>query len=70
MQPQARDRYSDLEANEDAGRMGSAIVALASMEGQVKQTLDAPGVSVIQFPFHIDVGRVLRHMTNEAEMSG
>ena len=50
--------------------MGSAIVALASMEGQVKQTLDAPGVSVIQFPFHIDVGRVLRHMTNEAEMSG
>jgi hypothetical protein len=50
--------------------MGSAIVALASMGGQVKQTLEAPGVAIVQFPFHIDFGRVLRHMTNEREMSG
>ena len=46
------------------------IVSLASMENQVKQTCDASGVSVIQYPFYLDFGRELWHMTHEREMSG
>jgi hypothetical protein len=35
----------------------TAIVSLASMESQVKQTCDASGVSVIQYPFYLCFGR-------------
>jgi hypothetical protein len=46
------------------------FVSLSSMEGQVKQMLDAEGVKVIQYPFYLDFGRELWHMTHEREMSG
>jgi hypothetical protein len=46
------------------------FVSIASMEGQVKQTLDASGVGVITYPFYLDFGRELWHMTHEREMSG
>jgi hypothetical protein len=46
------------------------IVSIVSMETQVKQTCDASGVSVIQYPFYLDFGRELWHMTHEREMSG
>jgi hypothetical protein len=46
------------------------FVSIVSMEGQVKQTLDASGVSVIQYPFYLCFGRELWHMTHEREMSG
>ena len=46
------------------------IVSLTSMESQVKQTCDASGVSVIQYPFYLCFGRELWHMTHEREMSG
>ena len=46
------------------------FVSISSMEGQVKQTLDAVGVSVIQYPFYLDFGRELWHMTHQVEMSG
>jgi hypothetical protein len=48
----------------------SQFVSLASMESQVKQTCDAAGVSVITYPFYLDFGRELWHMTHEREMSG
>jgi hypothetical protein len=48
----------------------SQFVSIASMETQVKQTLDAAGVSVIQYPFYLSFGRELWHMTHEREMSG
>jgi len=51
-------------------RMGAQTAAIVSMEGQVKQTLDASGVSVIQYPFYLCFGRELWHMTHEREMSG
>jgi hypothetical protein len=46
------------------------FVSLASMESQVKQTCDASGVSVIQYPFYLCFGRELWHITHEREMSG
>lgn len=46
------------------------FVSLASMENQVKQTCDAAGVSVIQYPFYLCFGREMWHMTHENEMSG
>ncbi|MCX6844145.1 MAG: hypothetical protein NTX53_17920 [candidate division WOR-3 bacterium] len=46
------------------------IVSIVSMEIQVKQTCDAAGVSVIQYPFYLDFGRELWHITHETEMSG
>jgi len=46
------------------------IVSLTSMESQVKQTCDASGVSVIQYPFYLCFGRELWHMTHQNEMSG
>jgi len=46
------------------------IVSLVSMESQVKQTCDASGVSVIEYPFYLDFGRELWHITHETEMSG
>jgi hypothetical protein len=46
------------------------FVSIASMEGQVKQTLDASGVSVIQYPFYLCFGREMWHMTHQREMSG
>ena len=46
------------------------IVSIVSMELQVKQTCDASGVSVIQYPFYLDFGRELWHITHETEMSG
>ncbi len=48
----------------------SQFVSIVSMEGQVKQTLDAAGVAVITYPFYLDFGRELWHMTHEREMSG
>ena len=38
-------------------RMGNAIVALASMENQVKQVCDGSGVPTIQYPFYLCFGR-------------
>jgi hypothetical protein len=49
--------------------MGSVVVALASMEQQVKQTCDASGVSVIQYPFYLCFGREMWAMIRR-EMSG
>jgi hypothetical protein len=46
------------------------IVSLVSMEIQVKQVCDLSGVSVIQYPFYLDFGRELWHITHETEMSG
>jgi hypothetical protein len=46
------------------------IVSIVSMELQVKQTCDASGVSVIHYPFYLDFGRELWHITHETEMSG
>jgi hypothetical protein len=46
------------------------FVSIVSMESQVKQTLDASGVSVIQYPFYLCFGREMWHMTHENEMSG
>jgi len=46
------------------------IVSLVSMESQVKQTCDASGVSVVHYPFYLDFGRELWHITHETEMSG
>jgi hypothetical protein len=46
------------------------IVSLVSMELQVKQTCDASGVSVIQYPFYLDFGREMWHIVHETEMSG
>jgi hypothetical protein len=40
------------------------------MELQVKQTCDASGVSVIQYPFYLCFGREMWHMTHQNEMSG
>jgi hypothetical protein len=51
-------------------RMGSQTAAIVSMEGQVKQTCDAAGVSVITYPFYLDFGREMWRMTHEREMSG
>jgi hypothetical protein len=48
----------------------SQFVSIASMENQVKQTLDAAGVSVIQYPFYLCFGREMWHMTHQNEMSG
>jgi hypothetical protein len=46
------------------------FASIVSMEIQVKQTLDAAGVSVIQYPFYLNFGRELWHITHETEMSG
>ncbi len=49
--------------------MESVQVSLASMEQQVKQTCDASGVSVIQYPFYLCFGREMWAMIRR-EMSG
>ena len=49
--------------------IGSVTVALASMEQQVKQTCDASGVSVIQYPFYLCFGREMWSKLQK-EMSG
>jgi hypothetical protein len=46
------------------------IVSLTSMEIQVKQVCDLSGVSVVHYPFYLDFGRELWHITHETEMSG
>jgi hypothetical protein len=46
------------------------FVSIASMENQVKQTIDAEGVSVITYPFYLNFGRELWHITHQTEMSG
>ncbi len=48
----------------------SQFVSIGSMELQVKQVCDASGVSVIQYPFYLDFGREMWHITHETEMSG
>jgi hypothetical protein len=50
-------------------RMGNAIVALSSMEGQVKQTCDASGVPTIQYPFYLCFGREMWSLRRK-EISG
>jgi len=45
------------------------IVSLTSMESQVKQTLDASGVSVIQYPFYLCFGREMWALTRK-DISG
>jgi len=49
--------------------MSSVVVALAAMEQQVKQTCDASGVSVIQYPYYLCFGREMWAMIRR-EMSG
>ena len=51
-------------------RVQAQFAAIASMENQVKQTCDASGVSVIQYPFYLCFGREMWHMTHQNEMSG
>ena len=46
------------------------IVSLTSMEIQVKQVCDLSGVTVVHYPFYLDFGRELWHITHETEMSG
>ena len=46
------------------------INSLVSMEIQVKQVCDLSGVSVVHYPFYLDFGRELWHITHETEMSG
>ena len=48
----------------------SQFVSLGSMESQVKQMLDSEGVSVITYPYYLNYGRELWHITHETEMSG
>jgi hypothetical protein len=47
----------------------SAIVSLAAMEQQVKQTCDASGVPYIQYPFYLNFGREMWSRLNR-DMSG
>ena len=60
----------DKKRDDMYGRVKSQFPAIASMEGQVKQTLDALGLPVIQYPFYLCYGRELWHLTHENEMSG
>jgi hypothetical protein len=46
------------------------FAAIASMENQVKQMIDAEGVSVIYYPFYLCFGRELWHIVHQTEMSG
>ena len=60
----------DRKRSDMLSRVTSQFPAIASMEGQVKQTCDALGVSVILYPFYLNFGRELWHITHETEMSG
>ncbi|MCX6841755.1 MAG: hypothetical protein NTX53_05690 [candidate division WOR-3 bacterium] len=60
----------DLKRPKMIEHVQAQIVSIVSMELQVKQTCDASGVSVIQYPFYLGFGRELWHMTHEREMSG
>ena len=42
---------------------------IASMETQVKQTLDGEGVSITDYPFYLDFGREVWHL-QRIEVSG
>jgi len=50
--------------------MGAVVQLLTAMESQVKQVCDSAGVATIMYPFYLDFGRELWHMTHEREMSG
>ncbi|MCX6844557.1 MAG: hypothetical protein NTX53_20020 [candidate division WOR-3 bacterium] len=50
-------------------RMGNAIVALSSMENQVKQVCDGSGVSTILYPFYLSFGREMWSL-RQKEISG
>ena len=60
----------DKKRAEMLAHVQSQFVSIASMENQVKQTCDASGVSVIQYPFYLCFGREMWHMTHQREMSG
>ena len=49
--------------------VSAVYVSLASMESQVKQTIDAAGVSTIQYPFYLCFGREMWSKSRK-EMSG
>ncbi|MEO0082156.1 MAG: hypothetical protein ABIL25_07685 [candidate division WOR-3 bacterium] len=49
--------------------VNSAYVSLASMEGQVKQVLDQEGVSIITYPFYLNFGREMWHLS-QIDVSG
>ena len=51
-------------------RVQAQFPAISAMELQVKQTLDALGVTVTTYPFYLSFGRELWHITHETEMSG
>ncbi|MEO0073968.1 MAG: hypothetical protein ABIK43_04850 [candidate division WOR-3 bacterium] len=42
--------------------MQAVLPDLYAMEMQVKQTLDAKGVTIIDYPFYLDFGRELWHL--------
>jgi hypothetical protein len=83
MNPAARIKKWDLKYNTERikamldeqrpdmlKKIEATIPALASMEGQVKQTLDLLGLQTIQYPFYLCFGRELWKMVNSREMSG
>lgn len=49
--------------------VNAVYVSLASMESQVKQTVDALGVSIITYPFYLSFGREMWHLS-QREVSG
>jgi len=51
-------------------RVTAQFTSLSSMEIQVKQVCDSLGISVILYPFYLDFGRELWHITHQTEMSG
>ena len=51
-------------------RMTAQTTSIVSMEAQVKQTVDALGGTVIEYPFYLCYGRELWHITHQTEMSG
>jgi hypothetical protein len=50
-------------------RVQTRFTSLASMENQVKQTLDAAGVATIQYPFYLCFGREMWSL-QDREISG
>ncbi|MBM3323782.1 hypothetical protein FJY69_09945 [candidate division WOR-3 bacterium] len=48
----------------------AVIPQITSMEAQVKQTLDALGATVIEYPFYLGFAREMWRLVQQNEMSG
>jgi hypothetical protein len=63
-------KYDSTRLKNDIDKMRPDMLAsvtfvfplLDAMEQQVKQTLDAKGVSIIQYPFYLNFGREMWHL--------